>query len=581
MVADGAAHNYITTDANQIHAFATAQFLRHCLHLLNHAEASNETAGQLITEVQSWGNNLDRSVVASREELTAGDRVATGLVEQVKGCVGQSEAQVGESLGRLVGMLNARAEELRRVLDGITRIGNTVRMLALNATIEAARAGDAGRGFAVVSQEVRTLAHDTLKSVSQAAAAVELSELQGELSQLTTLTRAAMQGIFHSVEETNVRLHDTFHRTVSEVEMMAENNRVLREVLAGIRAASERARTKDQWVRMLLARAAATYETADPQSALGELLRAESIHADPDFDRLAEVRRRGRLRVAIEPDFKGLSFKGPNGRFMGLDVEYAEAFAKWLGVAVEFVPQPWDLCAELLHAGRRRGEAECDVVWSALPPNVRWRGVAYSAPYTYLRYVLARRVGDARVGGIGDLEGKVLGCINDPAAFATLEAAGLRWAANMDKPGGKVKLANLIAYTDQSRIHHCLAERAVDAFAVDKPIYHWACTGADSPWRGKIECLPVDLAPEPWYYAVGVADDPSSHSLLKTVNEFIAWFKTQATRTEIEKRWQGEIVAGRATYRDEPGALKGEAELATAREGRHISKHSVGADQIL
>ena len=157
--------------------------------------------------------------------------------------------------------------------------------------------------------------------------------------------------------------------------------------------------------------------------------------------------------------------------------------------------------------------------------------------------------------GVGDLEGKVLGCINDPAAFATLEAAGLRWAANMDKPGGKVNLANLIAYTDQSRIHDCLAERAVDAFAVDKPIYHWACTGADSPWHGKIECLPVDLAPEPWYYAVGVADDPSSHALLQAVNQFIAWFKTQPERAEIERRWQGEIVSGRMTYRDEPGSL--------------------------
>lgn len=125
-----------------------------------------------------------------------------------------------------------------------------------------------------------------------------------------------------------------------------------------------------------------------------------------------------------------------------------------------------------------------------------------------------------------------------------------------------MKLANLIAYTDQSRIHDCLAERAVDAFAVDKPIYHWACTGADSPWAGKIECLPVDLAPDPWYYAVGVADDPSSHGLLKAINQFIAWFKSQPERAEVERRWQGEIVTGRTTYRDEPGNLKGEAELA-------------------
>ncbi len=549
-------------DSGRIPSYGTAQFLRHCLNLLNHAESASGTASQLVAEVQSWGSALDKSVTTSRGELTAADQTIANLVQQVKGRVSQTESNVGQGLDRVVGMLSERASELQHVLAGITKIGNTVRMLALNATIEAARAGEAGRGFAVVSQEVRALAQDTLKSADQAATAVQLTELQGELGRLAALTRDALTNVARAVEETNSRLHEAFSRTVAEVDTMAESNRVLREVLQGIRTASERARAKDEWVRTLLARAVAAWTDGTPDAAFAELLRAEAIQSDPTFDWLAEVKRRGALRVAIEPDFKGLSFTGPGGRFTGLDVEYAEAFGKWLGVRVEFVPQPWDLCAELLHAGRKRGEPSCDVVWSALPPNARWLGVAYSEPYTYLRYVLARRVGDTRVGGIGDLEGKVLGCINDPAAFATLEAAGLRWAANMDKPGGKVKLANLVAYTDQSRIHDCLAERAVDAFAVDKPIYHWACTGADSPWATKIECLPVDLAPDPWYYAVGVADDPSSHGLLQAINQFIAGFKSQPERAEIERRWQGEIVAGCMTYRDEPGSLKGEAELA-------------------
>jgi ABC-type amino acid transport substrate-binding protein len=551
--------------SGRLPAFETAQFLRHCLNLLNHAGAASDTAHQLVAEVQSWGTALDRSVAASRGELTAADQTIGALVQQVKGRVGETETQVGHGLERVVTLLSERADELQKVLAGITKIGNTVRMLALNATIEAARAGEAGRGFAVVSQEVRALAQDTLKSAGEAARAVQLTALQGELARLAGLTRDALANVARAVEETNGRLHETFARTAAEVDAMAENNRVLREVLSGIRTASERARAKDEWVRALLGKAVAAWSAGDPGAAFAQLLDAEAVACDPAFNRLAEVRRCGVLRVAIEPDFKGLSFRGSGGGFTGLDVEYAEAFARWLGVQVEFVPQPWDLCAELLHAGRRRSEAACDVVWSALPPNARWLGVAYSEPYTYLRYVLARRVGDVRVGGIADLQGKVLGCINDPAAFATLEAVGLRWAANMDKPGGKVKLANLIAYTDQSRIHDCLAERAVDAFAVDKPIYHWACTGSDSPWQGKIECLPVDLAPEPWYYAVGVADDPSSHDLLKAINQFIAWFKAQPARAEIEKRWQGEIVAGRTTYRDEPGNLRGEAELAKGR----------------
>ena len=50
-------------------AYETAQFLRHCLNLLNHAGAASDTASQLVAEVQSWGAALDRSVAASRGEL--------------------------------------------------------------------------------------------------------------------------------------------------------------------------------------------------------------------------------------------------------------------------------------------------------------------------------------------------------------------------------------------------------------------------------------------------------------------------------------------------------------------------------
>ncbi len=199
------------------------------------------------------------------------------------------------------------------------------------------------------------------------------------------------------------------------------------------------------------------------------------------------------------------------------------------------------------------------------PPNAAYRGVAFSESYTYLHYILARRAGDTEMRGIGDLGGKVLGCINDPGAFATLEAAGIRWGANAGKPGGKVRLANLIAYSDQSQIHDCLVNRVVDAFAVDQPIYYWAATGAESRWRGKIELLPGNLASAPWYYAVGVAATTASHDLLVKVNEFIRWFKDQPERAALERKWQGEAVIGTSTYRDEPGHLMGEVELAALR----------------
>jgi hypothetical protein len=106
-----------------------------------------------------------------------------------------------------------------------------------------------------------------------------------------------------------------------------------------------------------------------------------------------------------------------------------------------------------------------------------------------------------------------------------------------------------------------LADGAVDAFAVDHPIYYWACTAPESRWRGRIEILPGNLASAPWHYAVGVKAEPASFRLLAKVNEFIRWFATHPERLAIERTWQGNLLMSNRSYRDEPGHLLGEPEL--------------------
>ena len=542
--------------------FRLRQLLLHCLGLLHHAGAASESQQQLVHEIESWGKNLDRLTRDTAKQLESASIAITQLAENVNAHTRSATDELRVGLNGTSHALNAQAGKFAKVLDDIAKIGNTVRMLALNATIEAGRAGDAGRGFAVVASEVRSLAQSTLATADSARQEVRLDGVQAEIAQFRASAEHAMATLSQTVETANRGLLDTFERTRLEITGATEQNRVLWEALSGIQVAAERIRGKEDRVRGLLGGATRLWDDDHPALTLELLLRPEQIEADPCYDRLDDIRRRGILRVAIEPDFKGLSFRARGGKLQGLDVAYAEAFAAWLGVRVEFLEHPWDLCCELLQAGATAGAPKADLVWSALPPNERWRGVAYSEPYTYLRYVLARRSGDNAIRSLASLEGKILGCINDPAAFASLEAAGLRWAQNQGKPAGKVRLANLVAYADQGRIHDCLADGSVDAFAVDKPIYHWACTNPESPWYRKIELLPGNLTPEPWYYAVGVADAPSSYRLLRAVNEFILSFRSKPERTELERLWQGEIVIGKSGYQDEPGGLRGEADLA-------------------
>ena len=82
-------------------------------------------------------------------------------------------------------------------------------------------------------------------------------------------------------------------------------------------------------------------------------------------------------------------------------------YAQSIGVTCAFVEYPWDALTGLLHVGTKQGEQPVDVIWSALPPNASYREVAYSETYTYLPFVLARRVGDTRIRKLDDLDGKV------------------------------------------------------------------------------------------------------------------------------------------------------------------------------
>lgn len=523
-----------------------------------------------LSEISQRTTKLDSELNTASDYLNSSNSTVSSLQAQIDLEVKDVNVAVGDALQQITNKLAEKSNNVTVVLDGIQEIGKGINLLALNAAIEAARAGEQGRGFAVVADEVRKLASVTMERAQQAADQLDFSQVNAELDHICNTNTEKLSHFAESIQSATGQLKDLFLSISKQIDSVMENTAVIFETLQLSTGVMNRIDGKNRIINDVAEEMSQGLQEIDIISnnieqavkAFDETHKKLYLIPDPGHDQLDDILQRGKLRVAIEPNFVGLSFREHLGMPLeGLDVDYAQAFAKFLGVECEFIETPWDMCTELLTSGKKFGEPPADIVISALPPCAEYDNIAYSETYTYLHWVLARRKGDTRINNINDLEGKVVGIINDPGAFQVLEENGVRWSSNENKPGGSINLDNLIAYSDQSRIHTCLADGVVDAFGVDLPIYYWASENPASPWYGKIEIIPGNLASQTYYYTMAVNAWASSYRLLAQANKFIAWFKNQPQHEQIEQKWQGTPVKGDISYRDEPGNLMGEAEL--------------------
>jgi len=545
--------------------FYVGRLLKRSVDVCAYALSAFTNQERILSEISQRSSSLGETFAVTKDLAGNTESSLGHLTNTAEERISTINAQARDSLEEVRADLATMADGAQLVLKTIMAISHETRILALNARIEAARAGEAGKGFSVVANEVGNLANRTMQSATEASETLDLTKISDRLKDTSDEIAETLEQFGDEMGETLGDVKGTMKNVLGQIGEIDRYQAILGEMIVASEMSCDTIRNQIALAESHTAavRAACASGPAQATDALEKLGEKSAIVLNENYDKLTEIRRRGAIRVAIEPEFVGLSFRqNPSSELQGLDAEYARAFAAWLGVRCEFVEHSWDQITELLHVGRKPGEPPADVVWSALPPDPSYREIAYSQTYSWLPFVMYRRAGDNEIGDLQTLEGKTVGIINDPGAFDVLEQAGLRWSENSGKPGAIASLSNLIAFSDQSRIHDALADGVVDAFMVDHPIFHWAACNPDSPWFGRIEAVSGNIPAQPYFYVAAVAAEPSAYTLLSAINRFLGEFLPSSERRDIEVRWQGEVTSHTINFRDVEGSLVGEEELA-------------------
>ena len=145
--------------------------------------------------------NIAMELAASASEINASaEEIASSSMEMTK-----STEEVMRSSTNII-----------NIMDIITNLAEQTNLLALNARIEAGRAGEHGRGFAVVAEEVRKLAKQSKKAVSNTGQ--EINEIINKIN----LSFENMQGISASAEEQTASMEE-ISATANKLEALAED----------------------------------------------------------------------------------------------------------------------------------------------------------------------------------------------------------------------------------------------------------------------------------------------------------------------------------------------------------------------
>lgn len=517
-----------------------ARALGRTVALLNYTADSHDALDDVFTEIDSRSRTVIEELDAIRSTMEQSRKSALSKSRASIDRLSELSQETIRALTQLSADLDKRMERISSVMETIERSSSELSLLAINSGIQAAHGGEAGRAFGVLATRMRNLADRSSQDARQVAQLLDFSPFRTSFAQFNNT-------LAHSIGDADNRVSKAFRSVSASQDAMAQrmdeieaHTRAIPDMLANARDAIERGR---RVLEIAVTGCAEMQEACHGPRALATAAQRIGAPTGSGVPVLDYVRGRGVLRVAIEPRAWGMSFRARGAsQPRGLDIDMAHAFARQIGVAVEFVERPWLECPWLLMAGAPAGAA-ADIMWSALVPAPIFHRVAFSEPYVHFRYVLVRRHGEARFTDIGSLAGYTLGAMPDPAVPDLLRAHGIRWGRDSVE-GNEPRLKNLLIFPSLTEVFDALCAGRVDALLLEQTMAGWVCAASDSPWSGRLEMQAAALADPIFHYTVGVCDDPAADTMREAINLFIGEFQQAPEYGQLLKRWHIAPVRG-------------------------------------
>lgn len=210
------------------------------------------------------------------------------MIETSNGQMGQIHDMMHTAIGKM-GDLGQRVGQISLFVKIIEDVANQTNLLALNASIEAARAGEHGKGFAVVAEEVRKLAEQVAKSVTEITTIVGTiqygtQELSDSLQQGFTTVEAGSSQLagtaetFKEIEHSVLRMDQFMKQVLVQLQSMSEEGQDINESMQEISAITEETTASVEETTATVVQTSATMENvATTTEQLAEL--AEKLNA--------------------------------------------------------------------------------------------------------------------------------------------------------------------------------------------------------------------------------------------------------------------------------------------------------------